>query len=209
MDCIQIIYFFITRKRVKSEANKGYDMKTIAFLVLTLSTSLAFASGCNFYNYIRSTISKERVAYASTKQFSVVSKTDQVVTLKDSSTGKIIELKWEKTEVSEDEVGGDIITWNDILFEEGYGCGPIYRCITGQLTYLVIDSKKGLVTTFSYPQIIENQNSTHFSYVAAKPLLPVQGSLKLDVPALGPKPPTVNPDDVEKNNPNQCGYGDW
>jgi hypothetical protein len=185
-------------------------MKTILSMgfVLLVTVTEARASGCSFYNFIRTQVKREFVPTTDLNRYTLVSQSAEKVVLKHSVSGKVYTLPWEKTTVADEDHSTKSIDLYDILFEEGNGCGPIYRCVTGQITYKVTDRLKGIATTYSFPQIIETESYNSMAYVVLKPLLPVQGNLQLDVEPFS-KYPSHEPDEIEKANPNQCGYGSW
>jgi hypothetical protein len=76
--------------------------------------------------------------------------------------------------------------------------------VTGQIQVIISDPRLKQHLVFSYPSIIDMMTQQPFAYASGSPLLPVFGSLKLDVPALG-TPMSAMP----APNHLQCGYGNW
>lgn len=180
-------------------------MKIVSILsVLTLlfALSQAQASGCGSYIDSRENLKREPIQRYHIREKYIIESLDAttaVVRVKDSS--QKMTLEW----VSSTHLDADYYTnefqENDVFFQEGHGCGPIYRCITGQVVLTYYDQKKMSLTTYAYPRIVDVGRSDSLQYhIAASPLLPIFGkSMRLDGPPLGP----------DHINGDQCGYGDW
>ncbi len=192
---------------MKSITGTSITLQTLLALTaaIFLKPALATASGCGSYDLSRTVIEKT-FAYQRPQNFSLVSRTAELVTLKSESTGKTYDLKWERTEASDDVYDYQGVDLYDVMFEEGHGCGPIYRCVTGQIVFRITDAKNRTTTTFTYPQVLETTIPTGMTYIVDSPLLDAFGSMKLDTTPLSHYRDggSMNPD-----NFNRCGYGSW
>lgn len=186
----------------------------VLFLQISM-LSQANASGCGRYDDYRHIATTQFVKNLDIANYSVEAKTDKTITLKDKATGQIVTLEWEKTERYEDRKPNqssketdrfvEAFTADDVLFEEGNGCGPVYRCVTGRLRLQVSNPMKQELTTFAYPVINETSDYNTIRRVMSAPLLPVFGNLKLDVSSLK----NDGGEDKDVLNSEQCGYGGW
>jgi hypothetical protein len=180
-------------------------MKIIGILLLALLVQgKAQASGCGSYDDTRTIHKNELFAVSYWNQFTVLSKTDNQVSVRDNATGAVFNLDWEKSEAYDDSSDYKQLEKRDIYFEEGNGCGPIYACITGQVKVIMSDAKTQKTETYAFPRVNEvNQSAGRLRYVSHS-LLPVFGKMKLDTPSLEEmkvEEPLVNRQ--------QCGYGYW
>ena len=175
---------------------------TLLSIFIVLATSqISHASGCGFYGNLRTVVSNDVVNEEHPdNNYVILSKTEQSVSIKNKVSGKVIKLGWEKTEKDEGSYTQQILQEKDVLFEEGNGCGPIYRCVTGQIVLQFFDSTAQKVVTYSYPTVLNTSTNKDIKYVSES-LIPVFGALKLDVPVVG--------DDNASVDAQQCGYGNW
>jgi len=177
------------------------EMLLVTGLVFT--SAQAGASGCGLEGNLRTTLIDEWVSEGSIGgNFELLKKSELTAVIRDRSTGKRYWLSWEKTVPFKDHALM-VVQKRDLLFEEGNGCGPIFRCVTGQIRLLVGDSSTGRMEVYSFPTISEVSPYVPFEYVSPR-LLPEFGQLRLDVPPLG----DTNTDPIPANR-QQCGYGDW
>ena len=177
---------------------------TLIMLSLTVKSFEAHASGCGSYDYTRGVAENILVSHWPDDEFNITSKTDSAITVQVKATGQQIVLDWEKSELYEDKFDNYRTEKRDLLFEEGNGCGPIFRCVTGQVRIIVYNSKMHRSDTFAFP-VVNEMYSSHEMRYASEALLPVWGNLKLDVPSI------LNSGSSETYpiDRAQCGYGNW
>lgn len=188
-------------------------MKLIISVVLLnlASLSQAEASGCGRYDSYREITKIQYVKVLDEDEYLIKSRTPKTITLEKKDTGEQIVLGWEKTELLEksedynqhDGAFLESFVGNDVLFEEGNGCGPVFRCVTGQIKMQVYIPKQQELLTYSYPVINEVSDRSWIRYVMSNSLLPVFGGLSLDVTSF--KDEGGSNKDVL--NSRQCGYG--
>lgn len=186
--------------------SEGDFMKFFIILALTTSALQAQASGCGSYDNSRTIIQNDLVSSSDiSNDFTILNQTADEVRIKDKKSGTVYNLAWEKTEKYEAAHPISEIEKRDVLFEEGNGCGPIYRCVSGQIKFRLANTKKHIVSTFSFPQILDLITYGDMTYTSTN-LVPVFGVLKLDVPSIKSQGGDNSVDGV---NVEQCGHGEW
>lgn len=145
----------------------------------------SFASGCMHYEEFLEVYKITPKKNLTKKEFRVVSSSDIHYSIKlNSSPDKIYTLVKRSSEATNDAY----LEIKDIIFEQGHGCGPIYRCETG---YLRLKNKKG---TFTWPVIEEYSSRWGDPTWIVETLLPVFGQTM---------------DFKHSGGIAQCEYGDW
>lgn len=176
----------------------------IVTLFSILISGQAKASGCGSYDNTRSVFKNELVAVQMQADYKVLQKTADRVTLQNVRTLQVYELEWEKSEKYEESINDVRIETRDLLFEEGNGCGPIFRCVTGQIRLSVSNASTGRSESFSFPVVNEVYTSGPLRY-ASESLLPVFGGMKLDTTSIAEGAGSS----WNAVDPKQCGYGNW
>ncbi len=166
--------------------------------------SVSRASGCGSYDNMRTVIQNDLVSNPTTDEFTFMARTPDTVIVKIKATGQELTLEWEKSEKYEERYDSAQFEKRDLLFEEGNGCGPIFRCVTGQVRLLVFNAKAAKIETFAFPSVVNAYSSDELR-PAGRSLLPMWGSLKLDVPSLAEQ----GHQETNEINRTQCGYGSW
>ncbi|NUN05703.1 MAG: hypothetical protein HUU57_08070 [Bdellovibrio sp.] len=190
-------------------------MKFLAILcaMQIFVTAKALASGCGRYDTYREihTIEKS-VTTPAWNDYEVTTNTAEAITLRNKASQELVTLEWEKSEYyhgnyESEKTPGDFIDsfyTNDLIFEEGNGCGPVYECITGQIVLVVVNKQKHIARTFVYPPVREASEFWGFPLLLnTKKLLPVFGNMRL------PGTPMSDEDGKDILNKNQCRYGNW
>lgn len=171
-------------------------IKSVLFVLLQISSNQVFASGCGSYDFWLTTGAPTVHRKYESKEFDIISynKTFIRVRFKDEP-----EKTW--TLPLEARIPNDTGSdkpyeafKEDISFEEGNGCGPVYRCTTGRIRVVMpmdfIYWQKN-VSVFAWPVLIPYRDYEGRSQ-AATDLLPTFAL------------PAQTGSDLP-----QCSYGDW
>jgi hypothetical protein len=206
------LYIFIASENPLSlDPNKEALMKAVFLIALVVlqvlvSEKFAFASGCGRNDFYRTVEKNEHVEdVIPIDQFELVEKTDSTRRIREKATGREYTLAWESSELYEDTFISERIEKRDLLYEEGDGCGPVFRCVTGQYLLRISDPKKRRTEVFTFPTVNEISTYSNLNPYVSGQLLPTFGTMKLDTPSL-----VELKDDLDPNIDHvQCGYGVW
>lgn len=174
---------------------------SMLFALTLLGLNQAQASGCGSYTDSREILKQEVIKeLTATEKYRVESMDSTKAVVSIPGSDKKITLDWVSSSHSDRDVAIVQFQEKDLFVQEGNACGPVYRCITGQIILTHYDRNTLTTTTYAYPRFVPAARERLSYYVTDSPLLPLFGSnIKLDVPAIG------------KNHINgeQCGYGSW
>lgn len=185
-------------------------MRTLVIISLLhlLSLSKVQASGCGRYDNYRDIVHFQFVQILDLQDYQIEMQTEQEIILRNKVTQIQIILGLDKLEKAvnlqfQESSEEPLLVANDVLFEEGNGCGPVYRCVTGQIQMKIINHINKEMRVFSYPVINTISSMSAMPFLIDRPLIPVFENLELDVPSL------KDSYSKERLNDQQCGYGMW
>lgn len=170
-------------------------------LIMLLSTSLrSLASGCGSYDSwlkIQRTQVHTFFAYAQ-DEFEIISNGEFFIRIRVKDNPKVtLTLPLQSREAGTLSWKDVRLLTDDVDFEEGHGCGPVYNCKTGRYTLRLppeIGDVDKRLRIFAWPVLREYRSPWQNGWVASDLL-----------------PPFALP--ISRSNssqlPKQCTYGDW
>lgn len=131
-------------------------MRVIILVLLLVLSVKSFASGCIKYGewrYIESITSKVPDSFSEYSNYEIVEKKVNYIIVKFPKANKEFKLYYSGVGYSKD-TNLPSLSINDVEFEEGNGCGPVYRCKTGQIEiHLESDRGPNQTAIYEFPKI--------------------------------------------------------
>lgn len=167
-------------------------MRIVLVLMTFIVCSEVLASGCGSYDKIFF-IEETQPAGVSETGYDVLAEGHSFmqIRLKDASDRVLTLILARVENRSGHETDYKLLKY-DVRFQDGHGCGPVYRCVTGQFELTIRGRNSQEQRVYQWPALSDAENAyTHVPSRAASLLPPF-----LMIPLKGSDLP-------------QCEYGDW